>query len=100
MLSVNRGAERRLGLKAYFFVQTGTQLRFIKKIKYSPLKPGVHLQWEIRGGRSFYVCQKGGLWYENSNQPCQVEELPLALFHRRMSRGLRLCMKLEKTDAN
>jgi DNA polymerase len=28
---------------------------FTKKIKNHPLKSGVHLQWEIRGGRLFYV---------------------------------------------
>jgi len=36
-------------------VLMATLQTFIKKIKNHPLKSGVHLQWEIRGGRLFYI---------------------------------------------
>lgn len=51
--SVNRWAALHLGRKVCCFVLTVTQQIFIKKIKNSPLKSGVHLQWKVRGGRPF-----------------------------------------------
>ena len=50
---------------------------------------------EVWGVRQPNLCR-----YAGRNQTRQVEELPLALLHRRLSGGLRPCTKSKKTAAS
>ena len=64
MLSASRWEEHHLGYLDFFFVQTDTNVIFVKKIDIAVLKTRVHVLSLSEGISSDIYFKKGGIRYE------------------------------------